>query len=438
MANRRGPASWNSFRSKVLITALVIVAFRLGSAIPTPGVNVAALGIVQHQLATGGALSFLNLLSGGTLGRLSLLTLGISPYIIATMLIQLLGSLIPSLKVGATSGVGTGARAAQLTRYLTLPIAAIEAVSLMVYLRTGNLLTVGPFRIPLITHFTPFKAVMIVVIWVIGAAIVMWFAELISQRGLGSGTGVLILVGALAGLPGRLNTFYQESGALALSIFMVIIIAAIAGIIFVDQGQRRIPIRYTRLGSAKAHALSYLPLKLNKAGIMPAIFATAFVALPPALGNLLPSKGFLAPVSNFLKTVVSSPDSMGYIIFVAACVIGFTVVFNAVTFDADDVAEGLAREGAFVPGLRPGPDTANYVERTLRQVGVAGALMVTAMALLPSVTMAIWHLPNFPVTGTSILLLAMVSSDLVMRLRAEAVVARYERAANSIIPISPA
>jgi preprotein translocase subunit SecY len=262
----------------------------------------------------------------------------------------------------------------------------------------------------------------------IGAIIVMWLAELITQRGVGSGTGVLILVGALAGLPGRLNTFYQESGTWALLGFLVLAIVAIAGIVFVDQGQRRIPIRYSRLGSIKAHQLSYLPLKLNKAGIMPAIFATAFVALPPALGNLLPQHGFFGSISAFLRTTMSRPDSAGYIIFVAFCVIGFTYVYNAVTFDADDFAEGLARDGAFIHGVRPGPETATYVERTLRQVGIAGALMVTAMALLPSFAMAIWHLPNFPVTGTSILLIAMVSADMVMRLRAETAVSRYERA----------
>jgi preprotein translocase subunit SecY len=413
MRNRRGPASWQSFSYKLTITVLVIVAFRLGAAIPTPGINVAALGIVQHQLSHGGALSFLNLLSGGTLGKLSLFTLGISPYIMATIIVQLLGSLIPSLKVGATSGVGAAARSGQITRYLVIPLAAIEAVSLLYYLRSGALLTVGPYRIQLIHNFTIYKGALLVLAWMIGAIIVMWLAELITQRGVGSGTGVLILVGALAGLPGRLNTFYQESGTWAL---------------LVDQGQRRIPIRYSRLGSIKAHQLSYLPLKLNKAGIMPAIFATAFVALPPALGNLLPQHGFFGSISAFLRTTMSRPDSAGYIIFVAFCVIGFTYVYNAVTFDADDFAEGLARDGAFIHGVRPGPETATYVERTLRQVGIAGALMVTAMALLPSFAMAIWHLPNFPVTGTSILLIAMVSADMVMRLRAETAVSRYERA----------
>jgi len=427
MRKNRGPATWRSLQTKILITVLIIGVFRLGAAIPTPGINLIALSAIQHQINTGHGLSFLSLLSGGTLGRMALFTLGISPFVLSSMITQLLGSVFPSLKVGSTSSIGAEQRVTQYSRYLTLPIAAVEAIGLLAYFQHSSLLVVHGKRLELIPNSSLPKEVLLVASWVIGAAIVMWLAEIITQRGIGSGPAVLIFVGVLAELPGQLTTFYSQAGLTALLTVILLTLIATAGITLLDLGQRRIPLHYSMLGSPKVKKLAFFPIKLNKTGVMPAMFATAMVGLPPALGALLPTTGPLAGAAHFMRTSMSSPTQLGYIVFVGVCIVGFTLLFNAVTFDADDVAEGLARQGTFIHGLRPGPETADYIERVLRQVGVAGALIVTILALLPSLALTVWAVPSFPIAGTTMLLIGIIGSGLIQRLNGEFVVASYQR-----------
>lgn len=428
METRGQLAGWRSLPVKIAVTLVALLVYRIGATIPAPGVDPNALVILDHATKHGGVLGLLNLLSGGALGNLSICAVGVSAAVVAQMLVQLLGRLIPQLHAGADSELGKQQRVNQIQRYLTLVVGVMSGIGLLTYLHHGQLAGTGLSPVPNVSFW---MSSLLVVSWAFGGLIVMWLGELIDQRGVGSGIGVLVLASVLAGVPGQLQAAWATAGIGKFSVMLMVVVVAMVGVIVVDQGQLRLRVIYARSGSDSVRNRSYLPLKINRAGVLPAIYAMTLTALPPALAKLLPAHGALGPVHRFLATSLSTPGSAGYIVLVFLLILGFSLAFNAATFDADDVAENLARNGGYVAGVSPGPDTANHLERLVHQTGAAGASLVAIAALVPSVVASLLGIPAFPITGTAVLILAVVGIDTVIRLRGEISIERYRRSARS-------
>jgi preprotein translocase subunit SecY len=427
METRGQLAGWRSLPAKIAVTLVALLVYRIGATIPAPGVDPNALVILDHATKHGGVLGLLNLLSGGALGNLSVCAVGVSAAVVAQMLVQLLGRLIPQFHAGADSELGKQQRVNQIQRYLTLVVGMTSGVGLLTYLHHGQLVGTGLSPVPDVSFW---MSALLVVSWAFGGLVVMWLGELIDQRGVGSGIGVLVLASVLAGIPGQLQTAWAVAGVDRFTAMVAVVVIAMVGVTIVDQGQLRLRVVYARSGSDTVRDKSYLPLKINRAGVLPAIYAMTLTALPPALAKVLPTSGPLGAVRRFMATSLSTAGSAGYIVLVFLLILGFSLAFNAATFDADDVAENLARNGGYVAGIAPGPDTANYLERLVHQTGATGAALVAVAALVPSVVASLLGIPAFPITGTTVLILAVVGIDTVIRLRGELSIELYRRKAR--------
>jgi preprotein translocase subunit SecY len=399
-------------RRRLLFTAAVLAVYRFGSWLPAPGVNPAA---VANFLHSNGSTIFglLNLLSGSSLSRLSLFALGIVPYVTASIAVQVMTAAVPSLKQLQKEGEAGYARLTQYTRYTAIALAAVQAAGYgYIFDREAALkLDAGRFLIVVLTLTA-------------GTALLMWLGEQITKRGVGNGISILILASILSSAPTGIRAWLAGSPFERL-FFPIAALFVLVSVVFVQDGQRKIPIQYARrvVGQRTVGGGStYMPLRVNMAGVVPVIFAAALLALPPTLAGLVPS------TATFVNRYVQA-GTASYLLVEALLIVAFTFSYTRVQFDADDQADNLHKYGGYVPGIRPGPPTAGYFRRVVRRLTVPGGLFLAAVAVTPC--LFIHHAGFSQATsralgGTSVLIVVGVALDTVRQMESQMKLRRNE------------
>jgi preprotein translocase subunit SecY len=407
-------------RRKLAFTAAILLLYRLGAYIPSPGVNVDAIETAGDQFGNN-ILGFLNLFSGGSLSRLSLFALGIMPYITASIILQLLTVVVPSLERLSKEGEVGQQKITQYTRYLTVGLAFAQAIG---YVLLFNSQTFGTSEI-IEGQLTFGTALLIALSLTAGATLLMWMGELITQRGIGNGISLMIFASIVAGLPGGISAWWTNPDQVFVVMMPFVALAVIVGIVFVQEGQRRIPVQYAKRVVGRRMTTggsTYLPLRVNMAGVIPVIFAASIMAFPPTIGQLLggTQDNFWNDFATFFN-----PNGWAYVVGEVFFIIIFTYFYTAVTFNPVDQADNLKKYGGFIPGVRPGRPTAEYLDRILSRLTFPGALYLGAVAALPTILFAQTS-ANFYFGGTSILIVVGVALDTVKQLEAQLMMRNYE------------
>jgi preprotein translocase subunit SecY len=405
-------------RKKLLFTAAMLALYRLGAYIPAPGVDIDAVKELQDNFANDSILGFLSLFSGGALERLSLFALGIMPYITASIILQLLTVVVPSLEKLQKEGEVGQQKITQYTRYLTVGLAFAQAWGFVFLFRSfgnqagGNLLG----------DLSGTKVLLIVICLTAGCTLLMWLGELITQRGIGNGISLMIFASIVSGLPGGVQAWWTNPDQVFVVMMPFVALAVIVAIVFVQEGQRRIPVQYAKRVVGRkmtSGGSTYLPLRVNMAGVIPVIFAASIMAFPPTIGQLLNTPAALDFAAFF------SPNGWAYVVGEVFFIIIFTYFYTAVTFNPVDQADNLKKYGGFIPGVRPGRPTAEYLDRILSRLTFPGALYLGAVAALPTILISQTS-ANFFFGGTSILIVIGVALDTVKQLEAQLMMRNYE------------
>src|SRR4051794_40159140 len=379
----------------------MLALYRLGSFIPVPGVNTAALKQVEDNYAGSNSPAFLSLFSGGGLPRRALFALGIMPYITASIILQLLTVVSPSLEKLSKEGEVGQAKITQYTRYLTVGLAAAQAVGYVFLFRSQG----SSAGTPVIPNFTLGTVVLIVVCLTAGCVLLMWMGELITQRGIGNGISLMIFASIASRIPNGIHAWYTNSDKVFVVIMPFLALGVIAAIVFIQEGQRRIPVQYAKrvIGRRMSGGgQTYLPLRVNMAGVIPVIFAASIMAFPPTIGQLVPAFSGLA--------TFFTPSGWQYVVGETVFIVLFTYFYTAVTFNPVDQADNLKKYGGFIPGVRPGRPTAEFLDRILARLTFPGAIYLAAVAALPTILINQTS-ANFYFGGTSILIVVGVALD---------------------------
>jgi len=408
-------------RKKVLFTAAILALYRLGTHIPAPGISSQAASQIQKSLGGSGIFGLLNLFSGGGLGRIAIFALGIMPYITASIILQLLQVVVPSLEKLSKEGEVGQTRITQYTRYLTVGLAFAQSIGYVFLFRSFE----KQAGTTLISDFTLFKVFLIVLSLTAGTILLMWMGELITQRGIGNGISLLIFASIVSRIPSGVQAWWNNPDQVFRVIMPFIVLGVVAAVVFVQEGQRRIPIQYAKrvIGRRMTQGgQTYLPLRINMAGVIPVIFAASVMAIPPTIGQLVGQnrKGFATNVATFF-----SPQGWHYVLGESILIILFTYFYTAVTFNPVDQADNLKKYGGFIPGVRPGRPTAEFLDRILARLTFPGALFLAAIAALPTVLINQTS-ANFFFGGTSILIVIGVALDTMKQLEAQLMMRNYE------------
>ncbi len=422
-------------RNKILFTLFIVFIFRLGSHIPVPFVDFKAVQALSESARSnggGGVLGLLDVFSGGALTSVSVFFLGIMPYITASIIMQLLGVVIPKLEEWQQEGQTGQKKITQWTRYLTVALALMQSTAFVFVLKSGNggLLGQSNFRLQegqvLIPNFTAYRAVMIVLTWTAGTALVMWLGELVTQRGIGNGMSILIFTSVVSRLPFQGALVLRQSHAFKFAIIMGIVVLMILAIVAVESGQRRIPVQFAKrvVGRRMYGGQStYIPLKVNQSGVIPVIFATSLLSFPALAATVLPS-GAQKWVNDHL--VGQATTSWFYIGMFAVLILFFSYFYTAIAFNPQQQADIIRKQGGFIPGIRPGPPTERYLAKVLNRITLPGATFLTIIAIVPFIVLKFWNIQNFPFGGTSILIAVGVMLETMKQLDSQLMMRNYE------------
>jgi preprotein translocase subunit SecY len=408
-------------RKKILFTAALLALYRLGSYIPAPGINASAVNQIQKNFGGSSILGLLNTFSGGGLGRIALFALGIMPYITSSIIFQLLQVVVPSLEKLSKEGEVGQARITQYTRYLTVGLAFAQSIGYVFLFRSFE----TSAGVTLIANFNIGKVMLIAITLTAGTVLLMWFGELITQRGIGNGISLMIFASIVSRIPGGVQSWWNNPDQVFKVMMPFIAIGVVAAVVFVQEGQRRIPVQYAKrqIGRRMTQGgQTYLPLRVNMAGVIPVIFAASVMAIPPTVGQLIGQnkKGLGQDIYNFL-----APGSWHYVLGECILIVLFTYFYTAVTFNPVDQADNLRKSGGFIPGVRPGRPTAEFLDRILARLTLPGALFLAAIAALPTLLIDQTN-ANFAFGGTSILIVIGVALDTVKQLEAQLMMRNYE------------
>lgn len=405
-------------RKKILLTCLILLVFRLVAHIPAAGIDRQSL----QALFTGSPLlSLLDVFSGGTLANFSIMALGLNPYINASIIMQLLGYVVPSLEELQKEGEYGQEKINQYTRYLTVPLAALQAFGMYSLLKSQGI----------IMSFSPLQLISLVLTMTAGTVFAVWLGELITEYGFTNGVSFLIFAGIVARLPitlGQSLSVFQSQDLLKVGILILIIIAVVGLVVFMNEAVRRIPISYARRGMALGpSASSYLPLRLNQAGVIPIIFAVSLVLIPSVISQFLSGSQSpqLAKIADFVA-VNFQPTSALYNVFYFLLVVGFTYFYTAVVFNPEKISENLQKNGGFVPGIRPGTQTVKYLSGVLSRVTLVGAVFLGLIAILPSFFQGTVGAANLAIGGTGMLIVVSVVLDVTRELESQLVMKKYD------------
>jgi preprotein translocase subunit SecY len=396
-------------RRRVLFTALVLALYRLGSWMPAPGVDSQAIKDYFGNQG-GSVLGLLNLFSGGALSQFSVFALGIMPYVTASIILQLMTVVVPQLEQLQKEGEAGTAKINQYTRYLTVVLAAAQAAGYSYLFQRQAALSLNAGRL-----------VLIILTLTAGTVLLMWMGEMITKRGIGNGISLLIFASILASAPAGISA-YSNGGPMEKLFFPLIAIGIVVAVVFMQEGQRRIPIQYAKQRGAGGGGTTYMPLRVNMAGVIPVIFAAAVMAFPPTIGQFFPATQ--GPINRYFQ-----PSSYIYLGLEATLIIVFTYFYTAVQFNPVDQADNLRKYGGYIPGIRPGPPTAQYLDRVLTRLTLPGSLYLAIIAVLPSVFInefGFSQATGQALGGTSVLIVVGVALDTMRQMEAQMMMRNYE------------
>lgn len=408
-------------RRKIFITVILIIIFRISAHIPVSGVDLAGL---QALFASNQFLGLLDIFSGGTLANFSIISLGLNPYINASIIFQLLTMISPKLEALSKEGESGRQMINQYTRYLTVPLALMQSIGMFVLLKNQGI----------INQINPIQIASIVVGMTAGTIFLMWIGELITEYGIGNGISLLIFAGIVTRVPIVLTqtaSVIDQTQIINILIFTVLSILVVAGVVFINEGRRQIAVQYARrfvMGKeSKSGAETYLPLRVNQAGVIPIIFAVSLVLVPSFAGSYL--AGLPQPQLSFLGRFLASsfnPVSLTYNLVYFILVVGFTFFYTAIIFNPTKVAEEIKKYGGFIPGIRPGTQTASYLSFIMIRITLAGALFLGAIAILPGVASQITGIETLVLGGTGLLIVVSVILDTAKQFESKLIERSYE------------
>ncbi len=402
-------------RRKILFTLLIILVYRFGAHIPVPGVDTAAIKSLFTEEA--GVLGFLDLFSGGALSNFAVFALGIMPYITASIIMQLLTVAIPTLEQWQKEGEVGQKKITQMTRYFTLLLAIIEATGYTILFQS-QLTAQGA------APFSTLDKYLVVVTLTAGTALVMWLGELITQKGIGNGMSIMIFISIISRMPQILLSSVRILNPILLVVVLVGMLAIIVAIIVMERGQRRIPIQYAkRVVGRKMYSggSTYIPLKINSAGVIPIIFASSLMIFPATIANFFPG--------TFFETVgdLMNPGSVVRVFFMGLLIVFFTYFYTAIVFNPIEISDNIKKYGGFVPGVRPGKPTAAYLDRVLNRITLPGSLFLAAIAIVPDIVGARLGIPLLSqFGGTSLLIMVGVALEAMTQLESQLLQRHYE------------
>jgi preprotein translocase subunit SecY len=407
-------------RKRLIFLLLALVVYRIGAHIPVPGIDPEQLAAL-FQSQAGGILGLFNMFSGGALSRFTVFAIGIMPYISASIIMQLMTVVVPTLEQLKKEGEAGRRKITQYTRYATVVLAIFQATGISIALESQPGLVVDPGLM--------FRFVTVVSL-VTGTMFLMWLGEQITERGLGNGISIIIFAGIVAGLPSALGGLFElvrtgSMSAIALLIIVALVVLVTAFVVFVERGQRKILVNYAKRqvgNKVYAGQTSHLPLKLNMAGVIPPIFASSIILFPATLTSWFGSGdgGFLSDIAASL-----SPGQPLYISLYAAAIIFFCFFYTALVFNSKDTADNLKKSGALIPGIRPGEQTARFIDKILMRLTLVGAIYITAVCLLPEFMVLRWNVP-FYFGGTSLLIIVVVTMDFMAQVQAYMMSQQYD------------
>ncbi len=413
--------AWNtpSVRRKIIVTAVILVVFRLAGHIPAAGID---KGTLAALFASSPLLSLLDVFSGGTLANFSILALGLNPYINASIIFQLLGYVVPSLEALQKEGEYGQEKINQYTRLLTVPLAALQGFGMYALLKSQNV----------IPNLEPLSLLALVVAMTAGTVFSVWLGELITEYGFKNGVSILIFTGIVARLPIVLTqsvSTIQAQDILKIIIFLVVAVMIVGLIIFISEAARQIPIHYAKKRTSSGlSASSYIPLRLNQAGVIPIIFAVSLVLLPSLLGQFLANvpNAQVAEIARNISTAFN-PQSVSYNVIYFFLVFGFTYFYTAVVFNPEKISEDLQKGGGFIPGIRPGKETAKYLGYVLSRITMVGGAFLGLVAVMPSFFQNFVGAQNLAVGGTGVLIVVSVALEIIREMEGELIMGRYDK-----------
>ena len=431
-------------RNKILFTLSMLVLYRVGTHIPAPGIDIDAIQVLRDRTdETGGALAFLRLFSGGALTPFAIFALGILPYITASIIMQILGVVIPRVEQWQQMGAVGQRKITQTTRYMTVGIALLQSTAFSFLFHNGG----GGFghgggdgtTLDLLPNFTAPRVALVVLTLTAGTALLMWMGELITQNGIGNGMSLIIFVSVVSSLPNQGALVRTDAGWGGLVGVTLLFIVLMVFIVFVEQGQRRIPVQFAkRVVGRKQYGgqSTYIPLKVNQSGVIPIIFASSVLYLPQLLSSVLPSDADASnntwgeSVQNWIDGNLARSDSPAYLVFFGMLIIGFAYFYTAITFDPVKQADTIRKQGGFIPGIRPGPQTERYLGRILNRVTLAGAIFIAAIALVPTFILAKvldqGNVGQISFGGISILIAVGVALETMKQIDSQLMMRNYE------------
>ena len=424
-------------RRKILFTLGILAVYRLGATLPSPGVSYTNIQACLKEVSGGDSqsvYSLINLFSGGALLQLSVFALGIMPYITASIIVQLLTVVIPRFEALQKEGQSGQAKMTQYTRYLTIALAVLQSTGIVALATRGQLFQgCDNNQFPVIPGNSIFTIVVVVVVMTAGTGVVMWLGELITDRGVGNGMSLLIFISIAARIPSEGKGVLDSRGGLVFTLVCVASLAILATVVFIEQGQRRIPVQYAKrmVGRRMYGGTStYLPLKVNQAGVIPVIFASSLLYLPNLVSQLSSSStGTPSWWQKFINEYLVRPSSGPYIALYFALIVFFTYFYVAITFDTEERASEMKKFGGFIPGIRPGRPTAEYLNFVLSRVTLFGSMYLGIVSVLPNLFLDIGGgntAQNFPFGGVAVLIMVGVGLDTVKQIESQLMQRNYE------------
>ena len=421
-------------RKKLLFTLFIIAVFRLGQQLPTPGVSQSAVQSCLRSSASKTSLfQLLNLFSGGSISKLTVFALGIMPYITASIILQLLAVVIPRLEKLRQEGPSGTAKITQYTRYLTIGLAILQSTAVVELAKNPAQLfnsNCASGANGLLTSTSVFTISTMVICLVAGTAVIMWLGELITDRGVGNGMSLMIFTQVIAVVPGQLYQILQTEGSVVFTGVLAVGVLIVAAVAFMEQAQRRVPVQYAkRMVGRKMYGgtSTYIPLKVNQAGVIPVIFASSLLTIPVLAANLFGKQGATGGWAAWIQARLIRGDDPYYMISFFILIVLFTYFYVSITFNPDEVADNMKKSGGFIPGIRPGGPTAGYLRFVLNRLTAPGSIYLGVVALIPMLAIALVHAgTQFPLGGTSILIAVGVGLDTVKQIEAQLQQRNYE------------
>jgi preprotein translocase subunit SecY len=415
-------------RNKIIFTIFIVMIYRIGTHIPVPYVDFNQIQRLQDSSNNAGVVGFLDLFSGGAITSVSVFFLGIMPYITASIIMQLLGVVIPKLEQWQQEGQSGQKKITQWTRYLTVGLALIQSTGFVFALKEGKqgLLGFAGFQgTNMIPGFNASRAALIILTWTAGTALVMWLGELITQRGVGNGMSIIIFASVVSRLPAQGGDIFASGGWFKGFVIVGIGIAMITAIVFVESGQRRIPVQFAKrvVGRRMYGGQStYIPLKVNQSGVIPVIFASSILAFPALIATATNWKG----LQQFVNDNITSQQSVFYMGTYTLLIIFFAYFYTAIAFNPAQQADIIRKQGGFIPGIRPGPPTEKYLAKVLNRINLPGSLFLATIALTPLIVFAVWDIRQFPFGGTALLITVGVALETMKQIDSQLMMRNYE------------